>query len=572
MRLILIPVFFLLFSAAPAPAEVLVQVMSVQEAAVADQEAARLFSQGVPALSRTEESADGQLRHRVYVGPFETEADAAAAAAALKKNGVIKEFLVKNVQPEEAADPGSDPPRLMTEIPDLSVLSGGESIAGLPSAPADLPVAETPTYGEPVSQEQARNLTGLTGVVQPGLSGTAAPGPANGPPTYGQMEAAPQTAPSLPPGLSPGDDLPGLAPSAGVPPAPTGPASGNTPVTAPSAGDGGELASFEFLVDLSSSMRRPANCRGLAKEQAVTQLLQKMNRRIPGRPYQAALRVFGYKQTLTREDFTTLYFGPGQYAREGLESSISRLAAADSITPISDGLKSAEADLKVLPSPKAVLTFSDFQQSEGSGQPLEVVDNARRRHSPGLTWHTFYVTREVEAERLAKNLARTGGGQAWNICSLLANDQAFEKMMLTIFGPGDDLCRNAPPGAEVDERGCWIAAFSQFFDFDKAVVKNEFRPRLAEAARLIREHVDPSHQVVVAGFTDNVGSPEYNLRLGRQRAQAVADLLRDEGVPADRLSVVSYGEERPIADNDTAEGRARNRRVEFHVGGVPEAR
>jgi OOP family OmpA-OmpF porin len=77
--------------------------------------------------------------------------------------------------------------------------------------------------------------------------------------------------------------------------------------------------------------------------------------------------------------------------------------------------------------------------------------------------------------------------------------------------------------------------------------------------------------VVTAGFTDNVGSQEYNLDLGRRRAQAVADILVSEGVPASQLSVVSYGKERPVADNDTNEGRARNRRVEFHVGGVPPA-
>ncbi|MDR2724609.1 MAG: OmpA family protein [Candidatus Adiutrix sp.] len=560
MRLIFISAFFLIFAAAPAPAEVLVQVMSVQEAAMAEKEAARLFSQGVPALSRTEESADGQTRHRVYVGPFETEADAAAAAAALKKNGTIKEFLVKNVQPEQAAEPGSDQPRLGTEIPDTPVLSGGESIAGLPAAPADLPVAETPTYGEPVSPEQARNLTGLTGVSQPGDSGIAGPGAAGGPPTYGQTEAAPAAAPGLPPGLSPGDDLPGLAP------------------TAPSAGDGsqpaarGSLASFEFLVDLSSSMRRPGVCQGLTKEEAVTRLVRKMNRRIPGHPYQAAFRVFGYKPVLTRDDFTTLYFGPAQYSRDGFENSISRLAAANSITPLSAGLTGAEADLQGLPGPKAVLTFSDFEESGGSGQPLQTVENARRHDGPVLVWHSFYVTRQIEAERLAKNLARTGGGQAWNICSLLASDQAFENMMLTIFGPGDDLCRNAPPGAEVDERGCWIAAYSQFFDFGQAVVKAEFRPRLVEAARLIREQVAQGDQVVIAGFTDNVGSQEFNLDLGRRRAQAVADILVNEGVPAGKLSVTSYGKDRPVADNGTEEGRARSRRVEFHVGAAPQAR
>ena len=562
MRTILIQacIFLLALSAAPAPAEVMVQVMSVQDAAAAEKEAARLFSQGVPALSRTEEAADGSLRHRVYVGPFETKADAEAAAAAMKKNGAIKEFLVKNIQPQEEA--GLEPdPRLTNGIPNVPVVSAPaeESIAGLPAPPANLPVAETPTYGEPVSPEQARSLSGLSGVPQPGPAGTAL-APAGDLPTYGQMEAAPAVRPTS--GLKPGDDLPGLAP-----PRPA-PVSGNRP--APSAGDGSTLASFEFLVDLSSSMRRKSNCQNLVKAEAVSRLIRKMNRRIPGRSYQAALRVFGYKYALTKADLTTLYYGPAGYSREGLESAIARLAAAEAITPISEGLKASEADLMALPNPKALLTFSDFQESLGSGQPLEEVEKAHRRYGPSLAVHTFYITTQPEAEQLAKNMARAGGGQAWDICPLLSDEESFEGMMLTIFG-SSDLCYNAPQGAEVDDRGCWIAAYAQFFDFNKSEVKSEFRPRLVEAARIIKEGVASTDQVVIAGFTDNVGSQEYNLELGRQRAQAVADILMAEGVPAGRLSVVSYGKDKPVADNGTDEGRARNRRVEFHVGAVPQS-
>jgi hypothetical protein len=208
--------------------------------------------------------------------------------------------------------------------------------------------------------------------------------------------------------------------------------------------------------------------------------------------------------------------------------------------------------------------FSDFQESEGSGNPLQDVENASRKYGSDLTLHTCYITRQVEAERLAKRLAAAGGGQAWEICPLLVNEQSFEHMMQTIFGQGN-LCYNAPPGAMVDERGCWVAAYSQFFDFNKAEVKSEFRVHLVDAARLIREHI-PEDRVVIAGFTDNVGSQEYNLELGRRRAQAVAEILIGEGVPAGQLSVVSYGKDRPVADNGTEDGRARNRRVEFHVG------
>ena len=159
-------------------------------------------------------------------------------------------------------------------------------------------------------------------------------------------------------------------------------------------------------------------------------------------------------------------------------------------------------------------------------------------------------------------------------------------MMRTVFGAGpatgcpdadtdgvcdaNDLCPNTPSGVPVDSRGCWIAAYEQFFDFNKAVVKNEFRPHLVESARIIREQAGQP-KVIIVGHTDNIGNQEYNLDLGRRRAQAVADILIAEGVPANRLSVSSLGKERPIADNSTEEGRARNRRVEFHVGEMSAA-
>jgi outer membrane protein OmpA-like peptidoglycan-associated protein len=65
----------------------------------------------------------------------------------------------------------------------------------------------------------------------------------------------------------------------------------------------------------------------------------------------------------------------------------------------------------------------------------------------------------------------------------------------------------------------------------------------------------------IQGHTDNVGSEEYNLRLGEKRAEAVRRFLSAEGIPLHRMSVISYGESAPVADNKTREGRAANRRV-----------
>ena len=72
-------------------------------------------------------------------------------------------------------------------------------------------------------------------------------------------------------------------------------------------------------------------------------------------------------------------------------------------------------------------------------------------------------------------------------------------------------------------------------------------------------------KVEVAGHTDNVGPPELNKDLSQRRAQSVVKALEGQGVAADRMSAAGYGEERPVASNDTREGRAQNRRTEFVV-------
>lgn len=74
-------------------------------------------------------------------------------------------------------------------------------------------------------------------------------------------------------------------------------------------------------------------------------------------------------------------------------------------------------------------------------------------------------------------------------------------------------------------------------------------------------------QVVIEGYTDEheVGSEEESLALADRRAQAVRSYLVQQGVDESRLSVVSFGESRPVASNDTPEGRARNRRAELRV-------
>ena len=130
-----------------------------------------------------------------------------------------------------------------------------------------------------------------------------------------------------------------------------------------------------------------------------------------------------------------------------------------------------------------------------------------------------------------------------------------------------DKCPNTRPGAVVDLDGCEVEAVIELggvhFDFDKATLKPEAKSVLDQAAALLQKH--ERVVVEVAGHTDSVGSDEYNMGLSDRRANSVKDYLTAKGVKASRLSAHGYGESRPVASNDTDEGRAENRRVELIV-------
>ncbi len=102
-----------------------------------------------------------------------------------------------------------------------------------------------------------------------------------------------------------------------------------------------------------------------------------------------------------------------------------------------------------------------------------------------------------------------------------------------------------------------------FFEFNKAELRPESLPEIRRLAQLLQEH--PELTVEIVGYTDSVGSDEYNLVLSRRRAESVARYLQQLGIAPNRIRVVGKGKANPVASNATEAGRAQNRRVEFRL-------
>ncbi len=107
------------------------------------------------------------------------------------------------------------------------------------------------------------------------------------------------------------------------------------------------------------------------------------------------------------------------------------------------------------------------------------------------------------------------------------------------------------------------------FGVDSSAITPTFQATLDRIAASMNQY--PNSLIDVYGYTDSTGSDAYNMSLSQRRAQAVADYLSSHGVSAARIRSQGFGETQPIADNNTADGRSRNRRVEIKIVPVTQA-
>jgi outer membrane protein OmpA-like peptidoglycan-associated protein len=140
--------------------------------------------------------------------------------------------------------------------------------------------------------------------------------------------------------------------------------------------------------------------------------------------------------------------------------------------------------------------------------------------------------------------------------------------------PNDVNLRFPPTGTEARLltfiQGSEPATNENWFEFDRlhfetgsAVLTSDSTEQLSNIAAILQAY--PAASVKIGGYTDNAGNPAANMRLSEMRAEAVRDQLQGMGIDASRLAAEGQGDQRPIADNSTAEGRAENRRVAIRV-------
>lgn len=136
-------------------------------------------------------------------------------------------------------------------------------------------------------------------------------------------------------------------------------------------------------------------------------------------------------------------------------------------------------------------------------------------------------------------------------------DQQIRELKETTAGSGIDVTQT-PDGS-----GIMVNLPEVTFAVDSTVINPTFQQALNNVAQSMSTY--PNSLIDVMGHTDSTGSDSHNLDLSRRRAESVANYLTSRGVARARIATIGYGEQYPIADNNTAQGRALNRRVEIRI-------
>jgi len=338
---------------------------------------------------------------------------------------------------------------------------------------------------------------------------------------------------------------------------------------------------FEVIMDTSASMDEPYKWNHFAYTSPMQttvleyeqHLVRLFNDTIPNLKLTAGLRDFAGRRVFSRPFDTKLWYGMSPWAKADLEKSIYAVNTGGVESPLDLALDAATMDLKPLAGKSAVIIFSDgleMPKAVASAQAMKAAlkDNV-----------CIYVV-QVGPDKITTDWPQ-GEGKALldkvvkaGECGALVNAKdvetaagmaAFVEKIFLGPPPPPPPAAEAPvvvpppvaPGAAPEQ----LEAI--YFDFDKYTIKTEGRDALKRNAEWLQKNADK--KVVVEGNCDERGTNEYNMALGQRRADAAAKYLMDLGIAKDRVSMVSYGEEKPICKEANEECWSKNRRDDFIV-------
>ena len=310
---------------------------------------------------------------------------------------------------------------------------------------------------------------------------------------------------------------------------------------------------FVVLFDSSSSMKAAFKDSGLTTLDAAKKFLKDRNEMLPDLGYNAGLYLY--------TPFKTIYMMQ-KYDRDKFAAAIDQLPAkASGPTLMQQGLLKLDGVLSGLSGRTVVFLFTDgsYSHMPGSRKPVDIAKALADKYNV-----CFYVISTAKGEQQKDVLKAVA---SINECSrVVPFDQIYEKPVY-IAGALFVIETRIEKYLTTIYRLADVKIDNILFDTNSVQILPEYNDELNILGKFLE--ANPETYVVLTGFTDTTGSPEYNLGLARRRAESVEKYLVDNfNVGVGRIVTQWYGIADPVAGNDTADGRNQNRRVESIVMGL----
>ena len=304
-----------------------------------------------------------------------------------------------------------------------------------------------------------------------------------------------------------------------------------------------------FLMDTSSSMNDDFPGTKTPMIEVVSSEIKKRNSYFPEIGHNIGIYTF--------TPWKVIY--PTQlYNREKVAAALDTLPEkGDGPTPLKKGLEKLEDVLKPLSGRTAVFLFSDGEYTGGS--PAEIAKKLATKYNI-----CFYVISTAKPEKettLKEDVA------SLNACSRVIPLADFFNRPDYTSGALFDVKVTEHVVTTTETKIVGLKVDDMNFAFDESELTAKDKSELDELAAFMKGK--PKSYAVIAGYTDNAGTEDYNEGLARRRTEMVASYLKENhGIDDSRMVLEWYGSKNPIVPNDTPENKAKNRRVEVNVGGV----
>jgi OOP family OmpA-OmpF porin len=307
-------------------------------------------------------------------------------------------------------------------------------------------------------------------------------------------------------------------------------------MAAPLANCAKRVEGFDFMVDYSGSMLMSYPKLKKVKLEVAKGLIASINDRMPAQDLDGGLHTVAPASTIVAQ---------GAWNRATLAKSLAKLRSnldiVGRMTPIGDSFRTHEPMLTGMKRKAAVILFSDGENNSGV-DPVPVIQNIYQNQRD-LVFHIVSLADTKEGKSTLDRIAALHRDTVYvDAYALATNPAVLDKFVRDVFCAEEEV----------------IVLRGVNFAFNSSELDGKAMGILNEAAAQLK---NKSGRIVLEGWTDYIGTDEYNARLSQRRADSVKTYLIQQGVPASRLAAVGKGKSYKY-DNKTAEGRYMNRRTE----------